>query len=336
MIDFWTMTVSRPLYSRGDIPDFLTKTALGCSLVVITVVIPFTINNLVNDRFVLALVTFSVTVACASNVWIGVQGRYSLPLNTYLVTPVAAIAIIYAMIELGGPASYWPILLTVSYYFVLPEKRAGFFNILTVLIMIPMALAVLDQPSAFRFSAVLLGISLFAYTSMREIHLLHTQLKEQAVKDKLTGLFNRSLLEDSLQQAIAQNRRYGAPKALIVFDIDHFKSVNDTFGHDIGDEVLKRLAELLNRRTRSSDIAFRAGGDEFVVLVHDTDELQGGEVAESFRREVEQAVLLPDRNVTISAGVSGLREGMQWGMWMKACDEKLYRAKEGGRNRVVA
>ena len=328
--------MKRPPDSRGDIPDFLMKSSLGCSLVVVTIVFPFTINNLIHDRYLLALVTFLVVVACAINVWIGVHGRYSLLVNTYLVTPSAALAIIYAMFKLGSPGSYWPILLTVSYYFVLPERRAGFFNVLTVLIMIPVALFVLDQSSAYRFSAVLIGVSLFAFISMREIHVLHTLLKEQAVKDKLTGLFNRSLLEDSLRQAIAQNQRSGVPKALIIFDIDHFKSVNDTLGHDRGDVVLERLADLLIQRTRSSDMAFRSGGDEFIVLVHDTDEPRGAEVAEKIRREVEQAGLLPDRKVTISAGVSGLREGMDWAMWMKSCDEKLYRAKEGGRNRVVA
>lgn len=330
------MKARRPLDPGGEIPEFLTKTSLGCSLVVIFILTPFTVNNVIQNRFVLALATFSVAVACSINVWYGIRGRYSLAVNTYIVTPAAAAAIIYTMVTLGSPGSYWPFLLTLAYYFVLPERRAWLFNVLTVLIMVPLALSVLDLPSAMRYTAVLLGVSLFAFISMREIHVLHGLLKEQAVRDKLTGLFNRSLLEDSLQQAIAQNQRTGLPKALILFDIDHFKSVNDTLGHGVGDVVLKRLGELLKKRTRSSDMVFRAGGDEFLVLVHATDGTRAAEAAENFRREVEQTVLLPDRKVTISAGVSGLDEGMDSAAWMKTCDEKLYRAKEDGRNQVVS
>jgi diguanylate cyclase (GGDEF)-like protein len=256
--------------------------------------------------------------------------------NTYLLSPAGAFTITYTMIKLGSPGSYWPVLLVLGYYFVLPERRAWFFNVLTVLIVAPSAWWVLDQSSAVRFSAALVGVSLFAYNSMREINVLHGLLKEQAVTDKLTGLFNRALLDNHLQHAIAQNRRSGVPMTLVALDIDHFKSINDTLGHDTGDVVLKGLGNLLRKRTRGSDTAYRIGGEEFLVLVHNADERQGAGVAESLRREVERTTLLPDRHVTISAGVSGLGEGMDAATWIKACDEKLYRAKQGGRNRVIA
>jgi diguanylate cyclase (GGDEF)-like protein len=171
---------------------------------------------------------------------------------------------------------------------------------------------------------------------MREINTLHGLLRAKATTDPLTGLFNRSLLEDSLQQAIAQNQRTGVPMALITFDIDDFKSVNDTLGHDMGDEVLRGKGELLRRHTRSSDRAFRMGGEEFLVLVHNTGEGQGAEFAEYLRRDTELIDLLSDRKVTISVGVSELQKGMDVSAWMKACDEKLYKAKEDGRYRVVA
>ena len=126
------------------------------------------------------------------------------------------------------------------------------------------------------------------------------------------------------------------PVALVSFDVDHFKPVNDSLGHDKGDAVLAGLGDLLRSRARGSDQAFRVGGDEFIVLLHNTNERQAAEFAEQFRRELEQTALLPDRAVTISIGVSGLHEGMDVDAWMKACDEKMYKAKKGGRNRVVA
>lgn len=318
-----------------DVPDFLIKTSLGCSLVVIPMLIPFTINNFIQDRFVMGLATGSVAVACLFNVWNGLNGRYSLLVNTYLLVPTATFAITSAMINLDGAGSYWPILLALACYFMLPERRAWFFNAVTVLISIPVAWFVLDDSSAIRFSAVLVGVSLFAYLSMRQINILHVLLKEQAVTDKLTGLFNRNLLESSLQQAVAQNRRSGLPMTIITFDIDHFKSINDSLGHDTGDQVLSGIGGLLQRRVRGSDMAFRVGGEEFLLLLHNADEREGVILAEKLRHEMEEADLLPDRPVTISAGVCGLHKDEDVPDWLKVCDEKLYRAKEGGRNLVV-
>jgi diguanylate cyclase (GGDEF)-like protein len=199
----------------------------------------------------------------------------------------------------------------------------------------PIAFTVLEFTSAIRFFAVLVGVSLFAFTSMREINILQEKLIEQAVKDSLTGLFNRSLLESSLQRAIKQNNRTGVPMALIIFDIDDFKGINDSLGHDMGDKVLKGLGDLLKKRVRGSDMAFRIGGEEFLLLIHNTDEIQGANLAEDIREEVEEMDLLPNQRVTISVGICSLEEGMDPYAWMKACDERMYRAKEEGRNLVV-
>ncbi len=325
----------RTRHATTDIPDFLIKTTLGCSLTMIIILIPFTINNFIQGRFVIWLASTLIITVCGINVWYGYHGKYSLRVNTYLVAPIGAFAVTYALIELSTPGSYWPFLLVLAYYFVLPEKRAWFFNVLSLTIILPAAWFVLEQSSAFRFTAVLFGVGLFAYISMRVINILYGLLKGQAVTDKLTGLYNRTLLEDALQHALSQSLRSEVPMTLISFDIDYFKSINDTLGHDTGDRVLEELGDLLKVRARSSDMIFRIGGDEFLFLVHNTDEHHGAIVAEKIRHEVEQSNLLPDRQVTISVGVCGLQVGMNVDTWVKACDEKLYRAKENGRNQVV-
>lgn len=323
------------LIVNDEIPDFLSKTTFGCSTVLILLVTPFTINAFIQNWIIIGITNFSITVVCAINIWLGYRGKYSLLTNTFLLAPFCAFDIIYSMIQLDSLPSYWPFLLVLLYYFILPGRQAWFFNLLTFFIIVPVAWFVMDKPMAVRFSTVFLGINLIAYISSREIIILNELLKEQAVKDKLTGLFNRSLLEASLQRMIAQNQRTGVPIALISFDIDHFKSINDTLGHDTGDMVLKKLGDLLRKCIRSSDMAFRVGGEEFLVIVHNTDESQSKQVAEKIRQKVEQAALLPDRQVTISVGVSCLQKGIDMAKWMKACDEKLYCAKKNGRNRVV-
>jgi diguanylate cyclase (GGDEF)-like protein len=325
----------RQICASGSIPDFLIKTTFGCSIVMILVVIPFMINAFIQNWFIIGIANVSIIVACGINIWYGYHGRYNVFVNTYLLVPFATFDIIYSMIQLAELASYWPFMLVIICYITLPGNRAGFFNLLNILIFVPVALLVMDKPMSIRFSLALLGLSLSAYIAMREIRKFDELFKEQAVKDKLTGLFNRNLLENSLQQAIAQNQRDGVPMALISFDIDHFKSINDTLGHGTGDMVLKGIGTLLGKCVRSSDMAFRIGGEEFLVIVHNTDKSQSAKVAEKLHQEVGLTAFLPDRQVTISVGVSCLQEGMDMATWMKSCDEKLYYAKQGGRNRVV-
>jgi diguanylate cyclase (GGDEF)-like protein len=325
----------RSYYEDDHIPDFLVKTTFGCCLVIILILIPFTINSFIQDRFILGLATTFASFTCFVNIWYGLRGRYSLWVNSYLVSPTATITIAYTFYKLGDPGSYWPFLLITAYYFVLPDRRASIFNALALLIFVPMAWYILDLSSAIRFSAVAIGVSLFAVISMREIHNLHKLLKKQATTDKLTGLFNRFKLDAFLRQAIAQNQRTGMPMCLVAIDIDHFKLVNDTFGHHEGDRVLEKLGDLFRRRVRASDTPFRIGGEEFLVLLHNTDEEQGVKVADDLRKVVEEANLVADLPLTISIGVSALEEGMELDSWMKSCDDKLYRAKGAGRNTVV-
>lgn len=97
-----------------EIPDFLIKTTLGCSLVVIFLLIPFTINNFVQERFIMGLATAAVAVVCSVNVWHGLNGRYSLLVNTYMVTPIGAFTMTYTLLMLGAPGSYWPFLLVLA------------------------------------------------------------------------------------------------------------------------------------------------------------------------------------------------------------------------------
>ncbi len=322
--------------SAALLPSFLVKSAFGCSVVVLILLVPFTINNFLQGRIVMGLATSSIGVAACFNILEGLRGRYSVWVNTWLIAPTGAFTITYTLVVLGPVGSYWPVLLTLSYYFVLPERRAWVLNGLTLLLIIPAAWYALDPSAATRFTAALLGVSLFAFIAMRQIYALSRLLRERAVTDALTGLLNRSLLEDGLRRAIAQNDRSRIPMTVLTLDIDHFKSINDALGHEAGDRVLRGVARILRDRTRGGDRTFRIGGEEFLILMHDADESAGRILAETLRRAVEEAGLLPRRSVTVSVGVSQLAPGMTPAEWARESDEKLYRAKQSGRNRVVA
>ena len=154
--------------------------------------------------------------------------------------------------------------------------------------------------------------------------------------DPLTGLGNRRLLYEQIEPAISLSSRHARPLSLIMTDIDHFKSVNDTYGHDGGDVVLKGFADLLTSSIRKEDLAIRFGGEEFLILLPSTADDGAFLLAERIRKTLENADLLSrDRSVTASFGVTQYLSGETFDAFLKRVDTALYEAKESGRNRTV-
>jgi diguanylate cyclase (GGDEF)-like protein len=168
-----------------------------------------------------------------------------------------------------------------------------------------------------------------------ELEAANYALAQQARTDALTGLLNRRGFEDQTRQVLAAARRGRFPLCVIMFDVDHFKRINDTLGHDVGDLVLKQLATTLRQRLRGSDVLARYGGEEFVALLPDTD-LQGARaIAEAMVRAVAQEEHAPYGRITISAGVAaGLHDTLDMNELLHRADAALYEAKGQGRNRV--
>ncbi len=164
---------------------------------------------------------------------------------------------------------------------------------------------------------------------------------EMAITDSLTGLYNRRYMESHLTSLVQRAADRGKPISVLIMDIDYFKSVNDTHGHDVGDEVLKEFADRLARNVRGIDLACRYGGEEFIVVMPDTDVAFAYSVAERLRREVADKGFRTGGDktleITTSIGVTSLNgpndtiENL-----LKRADQALYRAKREGRNRVVS
>jgi two-component system cell cycle response regulator len=164
---------------------------------------------------------------------------------------------------------------------------------------------------------------------------------EMAITDVLTGLFNRRYLESHLATLVEQAAARGKPLSVLVLDIDYFKSVNDTHGHDAGDDVLREFALRIKRSIRGIDLACRLGGEEFVLVMPETDMAVAAMVAERLRRRIAAepfAIQQGDGTVpvTISIGITALRgKDDNAAALLKRADQALYRAKRDGRNRVV-
>lgn len=169
-------------------------------------------------------------------------------------------------------------------------------------------------------------------------HALEQALAEShvlATTDSLTGLYNRRHMEQLIHEEVKRARRYGQPTALILVDIDHFKDVNDRYGHPMGDAVLRILSDVLRRHLRQSDATCRWGGEEFLILLPQIDLATAASVAEKLRLAVANSNFGLAIPLHISLGVADLRSTESAGEWIKRADQALYSAKHLGRNQVA-
>lgn len=169
---------------------------------------------------------------------------------------------------------------------------------------------------------------------------LHTIVKRQAVTDELTELPNRRRFMEALEAEVRRAERFGAPLGLVLFDLDDFKLVNDRHGHQIGDLVLKKTGEVMLERVREVDLAARLGGEEFAVLLPGTDLAGAVSLAESLRQSLSEAAVAgaggAHVRITASFGVTEHSRERRASDLLAVADGALYRAKDGGKNRVVA
>ncbi|ADJ62531.1 GGDEF domain-containing protein [Herbaspirillum seropedicae] len=168
----------------------------------------------------------------------------------------------------------------------------------------------------------------------QRVERLNEKLALLAVTDKLTGLANRMKLDEVLDNEINRADRYGKNLSLILLDIDHFKEVNDNFGHSTGDAVLVRIAEILRANVRSSDLAGRWGGEEFLLILPECDMEDAARMAEKLRLLIENYNFVPVGRRTCSFGVAAYQAGHDRTTLLTLADLALYRAKNTGRNRV--
>jgi len=186
----------------------------------------------------------------------------------------------------------------------------------------------------FSMAAGLL-IVLLSRIPIRELQKTEQQLNYLATTDPLTGQKNRRAIMDELKLELERTKRYNSIFSIIMYDIDHFKQINDTFGHDVGDEVLIELSKLFRRKVRPMDKISRLGGEEFLILVPETSAANAFEMAEHLRIIISEYQLFKIPQMTISAGIAQYQVGDTINDLLKRADIALYEAKQNGRNQVA-
>ena len=166
----------------------------------------------------------------------------------------------------------------------------------------------------------------------------HEEIYRMMITDGLTGIANRRKLDEALENEFLRAKRYGRPLSIAILDADHFKKVNDTHGHIVGDFVLKKLATLFQQNIRREELLGRYGGEEFVVVMPEVDSSGAFQLAEKLRKTVESTVFKSgeaELPITISVGVATLGAEESVKAFIDTADQALYKSKEDGRNRVT-
>ncbi|MFT3708929.1 MAG: GGDEF domain-containing protein [Archangium sp.] len=199
----------------------------------------------------------------------------------------------------------------------------------------------IEEPLRLRNGDLIkIGRTIFKFIASNNIEAAyHDEIYRMTTVDGLTQVFNRRYFEDAIERELSRSRRYSRPLSLVLIDIDHFKKINDTWGHLAGDAVLKDVARTVRTRTRREDVLARYGGEEFALLLPEIDLKGASLLAEKVRKLVEKHTFTfdgEDIDVTLSAGVSTVqKKGEDAQELIRKADEKLYEAKSAGRNRVV-
>lgn len=210
----------------------------------------------------------------------------------------------------------------------------------------PIVIVSAHDSSENLFQLINIGVSNFIIKPIESQKLLNTLYRiaqkiflekdnlRYATTDILTGLYNRFKFDELASMEMQKARRYGLPLSLIMFDIDHFKVVNDTYGHLRGDDVLKKIASIARNELRTVDVIARWGGEEFVIMLPDTPMGGANLVAERIRKSIESTPFDECGTVTSSFGIASYQNEEAVSTFIKRADDCLYAAKASGRNRV--
>lgn len=315
--------------------NFRMQSTFLITLTSVVVLIPFTLNNFLQNRPLIGLGALAVIVITALNSLEAKRGNSRPALIVFAMAPCMVTFLLLSLYKQGLVATYWIFPVIISYYCMLDVKRAQIVNGLTLLCLLPPIWNILDPEIATRVTATTLAVSIFSAISASISTRYHRALESRVITDPLTGLLNRTLLNDTLNSAIGQFKRQQTPMTVLLLDLDDFKAINDTDGHEVGDSVLVSVGDIIKQSTRISDSCFRLGGEEILCLLYGADYTNGRNVAERIRRKIATTTFRASKPTTTSIGVSTLMPDDDWQSWVSRADKKLYEAKKSGKNRVV-
>lgn len=284
-----------------------------------------------------------VTFSCASLTLVYLNRGGRVPTAAWLATAVILFNLAAFLWSSAGAAYsfIWITVVPPFTFFLLGRQIGTWVTSAAFAFVIIVMLTRTDWDSAYTFSTgaflniievFLIHLLLFRYYE-RSRHDAYQALAYISETDKLTGLYNRQKIDQLMMQHIAQARASSVPLALVMVDVDHFKAINDDFGHLVGDHSLQHIANCLTTQLRDKDIVGRWGGEEFIILLPSTELNTAIDIAERIRQSVNN-IANTQRRLTVSMGLAMLAPEDSLSEWVSRADRALYQAKHHGRNRI--
>jgi diguanylate cyclase (GGDEF)-like protein len=260
--------------------------------------------------------------------------------NKVLIPPVILLFLSFGVVMsaialIGDYHMLWIFPLMVALVSLLPAVVALVCGSVAIGVMVLIRDIDLDA-AALAIHSALIATWILSLTVTRLLTSHSDALADLALSDPLTGAYNRRYLLPQANRSLADYERYRRLSTLLVLDIDHFKRINDQYGHGLGDTVLVAMTDYISNRLRGVDMIFRLGGEEFVILLSDTGAQSASKVADDIREGIAELTILPEGHFTVSIGLCDVTVAASADDWLEAADKALYEAKQNGRNRVVS
>lgn len=295
-------------------------------------ILPFAIYRLIQHTWLSGIIDLAIVGAVSTvmaYVWFTGKARVA----SLIVTIFYSLGMVAAIYVKGVNLIYWTYPTMISAFFMLRPNIALTINAISLTALIAILLTQIPLLHLFTIAVTFILTNLFSYIFSHRTAIQHSELNNEAERDFLTGVGNRRALERHLKTYVT-NADQGVQSSILLMDIDHFKKVNDQFGHAVGDAVLVRMCELIRSRTRTSDRIFRFGGEEFIIVAHAANLQSAKGLAEDLRTLIAGAQIIDNYPITVSIGVATIDEDSPPADWLARADKMLYLAKQSGRNTV--
>lgn len=306
---------------------------LFCALLA-TVLVPFTVLRVQSGEYAVAALDLALIVVM---VWlfIYVYKTGDVKLSGYVTACVFVAGTVTTIYLKGGDQIHWAYpAFVVIFYFLRPET-ALLISCLSIFSIIPALQTEYTFLEMLKVLMTLLVNVACAFMFTKIMGNQRRELKRRSMKDPLTQVGNRSAMDIEITKVFDACISGHKSMCAMMVDVDHFKRINDSFGHQVGDKVIVRIAEFLEQKMLITRSVYRYGGEEFFVLLRDMNQEDARQFAESLRIEVENTTFCEEVRFTISIGISELQPDKSPRQWIEQADQALYQAKHSGRNCVV-
>lgn len=297
-------------------------------------ILPFGFWRLWQGQVLVGLIEIALVGSFLSAVWFGWRHQRLDPVS-YVAAAFISVGVIVLAPMIGRTALFWCYPILVANLLLISRQHGFLANLAVVAGLMSFGDLFQDGIERTGFVFTALSVTMYAYWFAIMADTQRDRLEALATFDELTGAGNRRLMEADLEELLARQRHLGLPHAIAVLDLDHFKSVNDRYGHHAGDKVLIRLVQLVQRTLRRQDRLYRLGGEEFVLLFPHAGRAGLEAALERLQAYLGPRLKSPGGPVTASIGGAVLEErDNHWSDWLARADAALYESKDAGRARI--